>query len=525
MKRVDLPATPTARSPQSADDRLARLERQARVFDTTLSAIVDFAYIFDLDGRFSYVNKALLNLWGLPLEDAVGKNFFDLGYPEPLAARLQAQIQQVIDTGERLSDETPYTSPTGAGGYYEYIFSPVLAADGSVEVVAGSTRDVSARKHAETALRHRTAQFETLLGNAPLGVYLVDGDFRFREANPAAHAVFGDLPDLIGRDFVEVLRGMATDAQVNEVLGRFRHTLATGEQYIAAETVPQRPDGQPTGYYEWQINRIPLPDGGYGVVCYFRDITPHVRARLDLETADRQKNEFLAMLAHELRNPLAPIRNASELLGRTQSNDPATSAAIAVVERQVGHLTRLVDDLLDVARITQGRIELRRHPLELGSVIAHAIETVAPLLQDKRHEVTVTPSLERLYVSGDSARLVQCLANILTNAAKYTDPGGHIRLQPRKDGDEAVLTISDDGAGIAPMLLPHLFDLFVQSDRTLDRAQGGLGIGLAVVKRLVEMHGGRVSATSAGIGRGATFEIRLPLVDPAEPASAAALPA
>lgn len=513
MTRVDPPASPTT------------LERQARIFETTLSAIVDFAYIFDLRGRFLYANKALLDLWGLPLDQAVGKNFFDLQYPEPVAARLQQQIQQVIDTRKGLSDETPYTSPTGAGGYYEYIFSPVFGADGSVEMVVGSTRDVSARKHAEDSLRRRTAQFETLLANAPLGVYLIDADFRFREANPTARAVFGDLPDLIGRDFVATLRAIRSEQHSNEVLQRFRHTLATGEQYLSAETVPQRPDGQATGYFTWQLNRIPLPDEGYGVVCYFRDVSPQVLARRELEIADRQKNEFLAMLAHELRNPLAPIRNASEILARTPSPDATTTEAIGVVSRQVGHLTRLVDDLLDVARITQGRIELRRRPLELGTVVAHAIETVGPLLQEKRHDVSVTPSYEPLWVSADSARLVQCVANILTNAAKYTNPGGQVRIQQRKVGAEAVLTISDDGAGVPPALLPRLFDLFVQSDRTLDRAQGGLGIGLAVVKRLVEMHDGRVSAASAGVGRGATFEIRLPLVASIEHASPAATPA
>jgi signal transduction histidine kinase len=240
----------------------------------------------------------------------------------------------------------------------------------------------------------------------------------------------------------------------------------------------------------------------------------HRQSLLQLETENRQKNEFLAMLAHELRNPLAPIRNASELLSRTvPAAEPHAHAAIDIVKRQVAHLTRLVDDLLDVSRITQGRIELRRQPLALADVISQALETVEPLFREKRHRVSTTLSFEPLPVYGDPARLVQCIANILTNAAKYTDPSGEIHVESHADGTYAVLTVRDDGAGIPQDLLPRVFDLFVQSQRTLDRAQGGLGIGLSVVRRLIEMHGGTVSASSAGLGRGSTFEIRLPLIE------------
>ena len=171
-----------------------------------------------------------------------------------------------------------------------------------------------------------------------------------------------------------------------------------------------------------------------------------------------------------------------------------------------------MDDLLDVSRITQGRIELKRRPVQLADVIAQAVEIVEPLIKERQHKVSIT-SYRALRVNGDPARLVQCVANILTNAAKYTDPNGEIHLESRHEGAEAVLTVADNGVGIAQDLLPQVFDLFVQSDRTLDRAQGGLGIGLSVVKRLVEMHGGSVSASSGGLRTGSTFEIRLPLID------------
>jgi signal transduction histidine kinase len=243
-----------------------------------------------------------------------------------------------------------------------------------------------------------------------------------------------------------------------------------------------------------------------------------------LYTADRRKDEFLAMLAHELRNPMAPIRNASELLARMIPADPEMQAPVGIVKRQITHLSRLVDDLLDVSRITQGRIELQRRPIELAEVITQAMESVEPLMRERRHRVFVSTSYEPLYVNGDGARLVQCLSNILTNSAKYTDSGGEIRIEERAESGWAVVSITDNGVGIPPELLPQIFDLFVQSDRSLDRSLGGLGIGLSVVQRLVEMHGGFVSASSPGPGGGAKFEVRLPLVAAPE-ASVAAEPA
>jgi PAS domain S-box-containing protein len=370
------------------------------------------------------------------------------------------------------------------------------------------------RRQAEEALRRRTAQFETLFNEAPLGVYLVDAEFRIRELNPTALAVFGDIPDLIGRDFDEVIHILWPKDHADEAVRVFRRTLETGEPFFEAEHIEQRLDRRVTEHYEWQINRITLPDGRFGVVCYFRDISAHVQARTALEIADRQKDEFLAMLAHELRNPLAPLRNASELLAMIAREEPRTQFGVEVIKRQVTQLTRLVDDLLDVSRITQGRIELTREPLELAAIIAQAVETVEPLMRDKRHQVSILASQQPLYVNGDNARLVQCVSNILTNAAKYTDRDGEIRVRWYADGSTAVVEISDNGAGIPAELLPRIFDLFVQGDRTLDRSQGGLGIGLSVVRRLVEMHRGQVVARSAGVAEGSTFTIALPLIEP-----------
>ncbi len=261
--------------------------------------------------------------------------------------------------------------------------------------------------------------------------------------------------------------------------------------------------------------RLSVARVGDGVAVAAVDLSARWLAEEALRQADRQKDEFLAMLAHELRNPLAPIGNSVDFLSRVLNDDERARSALGMAKRQFRQLTRLVDDLLDVSRITQGRIELQRQPLELAHVVSQALETVEPLVDEKRHEISVTHlGSQPLYVSADAARLTQCLVNVLTNAIKYTNAGGRIRVQTDVQGPNAVIEISDTGAGIAADLIPRVFDIFVQGDRTLDRSQGGLGVGLAVVKRLVEMHGGSVSARSAGPGQGAEFSIHLPLIEP-----------
>jgi signal transduction histidine kinase/ActR/RegA family two-component response regulator len=276
------------------------------------------------------------------------------------------------------------------------------------------------------------------------------------------------------------------------------------------------------GSLGWTFSRaIPLLDDKGDIVEWFgaaSDVTERrethealERQRLELEEADRQKNEFLAMLAHELRNPLAPIRNASELLARMIGGNPQAQGIVEVVQRQVAHLSHLVDDLLDVSRITQRRIELRRETVEVAEVIRQAVETVEPAIRERSHDLQIHSSYQALSVHGDVSRLVQCVVNLLTNAAKYTDNGGRIHITSGREGEMALIEVVDNGMGIATQLVPRVFDLFVQSDRTLDRSQGGLGIGLSVVQRLVEMHGGSVAAASDGPGQGSTFSIRLPL--------------
>jgi signal transduction histidine kinase/response regulator RpfG family c-di-GMP phosphodiesterase len=229
--------------------------------------------------------------------------------------------------------------------------------------------------------------------------------------------------------------------------------------------------------------------------------------------ADRRKDEFLAMLAHELRNPMAPILNALHLL-REEGGDPAAEQAREVAERQIRHLARLVDDLLDVSRISSGKIHLRKGRVELGETVARAVETARPLFAARRHVLSVSLPDEPIPLEADATRLEQVLANLLNNAAKYTEPGGWVVIEALREGEAAVVRVRDNGIGITPELLPRIFDLFTQADRSLDRSQGGLGLGLTLVRSLVEMHGGSVTAASAGVGKGSEFVVRLPLGAP-----------
>ena len=255
-----------------------------------------------------------------------------------------------------------------------------------------------------------------------------------------------------------------------------------------------------------------------------REITRSRQAEEELQDANRRKDEFLAMLSHELRNPLAPIRNAVELMRRVGSTEQRLIMARDVIDRQVTHLARLVDELLDVSRISQGKIVLKKEPVELSKIVAHSVETVRPMIDAREQRLAVEVSARPVWLLGDFARLSQVLANLLNNAAKYTPDGGRIKLAAMAGEGFATITVEDNGSGIDTELLPRVFELFVQGERGLDRSQGGLGIGLTLVKRLVELHHGRVEAHSEGTGRGARFKVTLPsisAVQPEEPPPAA----
>lgn len=272
--------------------------------------------------------------------------------------------------------------------------------------------------------------------------------------------------------------------------------------------------------------------GPAGTVLALRDVTERSRLEEELRrrtqemiAAERRKDQFLAMLAHELRNPLAPIRNAVELMRQVETLDPTFQPAREMVERQVKHLARLVDDLLDVSRITRGSIRLRKEVVSLNDVIERAVENARPLIESRAHELRLQLPAEPIRLEADPTRLEQVISNLLDNAAKYTMPGGRIRVTAGREGEEAVVRVRDSGIGVPSDVLERVFEPFIQTDGSLARTEGGLGVGLTLVRSLVEMHGGRVAASSPGLGQGSEFVVRLPAPLLAEEAAPAAEPA
>jgi signal transduction histidine kinase/CheY-like chemotaxis protein len=291
-------------------------------------------------------------------------------------------------------------------------------------------------------------------------------------------------------------------------------TLHENRAYNGEEIVIERPDGRRVTVL---AHANPLHDESgrlIGAVNVLVDISDRKRTETALRDADRRKSEFLATLGHELRNPLAPIRNSLQVMRLAAGDGPAVEQARAVMERQLGQMVRLIDDLLDLSRITEGRIELRRGRIDLAAAVQDAVETSRPLIAERGHDLAVVLPPRPVHVDGDRTRLAQVFANLLNNSAKYTACGGRIRLTVEPQGSDAVVKVADTGAGIPTERLRDIFEMFTQVDRSSEHAQGGLGIGLNLVQRLVELHGGRVEAHSDGPGTGSEFVVRLPTMLP-----------
>ncbi len=398
-----------------------------------------------------------------------------------------------------------------------------LLSDKLVAKVDELERETAERQRAQALAARREAQLAGIIASAMDAIITVDGEQRivlFNAAaermfgHPASHVVGGPLDALLPERFrtvhaghIRAFHNTGVTARRMGALGAISGLRANGEEFPIEAAISQlEMDGAP--YY----------------TVILRDISQRMEAEAVRQEAERQKDEFLAMLGHELRNPLTPIRNAAHVLSRLEVEEPRVRWAQRIIESQVVHLTRLVDDLLDVSRIARGKIVLKRTRVGVAHLLRQAVESAQPLMRDKQHHLGLTVPAEDLTLEGDPTRLAQVVHNLLDNSAKFTPEGGCIELAARALGDEVEIEVRDNGAGISADLLPQVFDLFHQGDASLDRAQGGLGIGLTVVRRLVELHGGHVEAHSAGPGQGARFSVRLPLVEagaePPEPIAA-----
>ncbi len=496
-----LPTTPEL---EGADHRAFL----AAIVDSFEGAIVGKT----LDGVILSWNRGAERLLGYSAEEAVGQSVRMLipddrqSEEDDILARLRlGQSIEHYETVRRRKD--------GALLDVSLTVSPVRDEDGQVVAASKVLRDVGARKRAEATLRESEERFRTLADNIAQFAWMADGDGELFWYNKRWY-------DYTGTTF-EQMRGSGWQAvhhpdHLDRVVQKYRAAIRRGVEW--EDTFPLR---AADGTYRWFLSRaIPIRhDLTREVLRWFgtnTDITDRIAMEQALRDADRRKDEFLATLAHELRNPLAPIRHGLELLRLGAAEGEAAQRLYATIERQTDHLVRLVDDLLDVSRITRGKVELRRTRLELRRIVAAAVEVSRPLLDGAGVELDVDLPAAPVWLKADPTRLAQVLANLLNNSAHYTPEGGQVRIAAEVAGDEVAVRVTDTGAGIAPDRLERIFDLFEQGGGGRPGGMSGLGIGLTLVKSLTELHGGRVEAYSAGVGQGSELTVTLPVLRAAE---------
>jgi PAS domain S-box-containing protein len=462
------------------------------------------------------------------------ETFRILGYPPDTAANLASFRARVhpadrealralsvrgLQRAERYATEYRIVRPDGTERVLRAWLQFERAPDGKTTRAFGTCQDITERKQGEQEVRRAREQLELVVDSTPAFIAHYDRERRLVWANRSYAARFGKEPkDLVGKRLDELIG--------EEAFRVFEPSFAraiAGESFQVELEVPYAAGprfvqviGAPTR------DAAGVPDGATAVLT---DLThrrtlerERERALADLQEANRHKDEFLGMLAHELRNPLAPILNGVEVL---ESLEPGqwdlAGQYLPIIARQARHMRRLLDDLLDVSRVSQGKIQLHKERVDLNALLQQAIETTRPAVLAKQHTLSLTLAPQAALLDADPTRMVQVFANLISNAAKYTDAGGHITIASAAEPGEAVVTVRDDGVGMTPEMLTRAFDLFVQDTRSLDRAQGGLGIGLTLVRTLVMMHGGSVRAYSDGPGHGCELVVRLPLAAAAAP--------
>jgi len=480
-------------------------------FEWAVEAAPNGMILVSQDGTILLANAQAERLFGYARDELVGELIETL-VPERFRSRHEQDRRRFL--------ALPEIRPMGKGrDLYgrrkdgrevpvEIGLSPIAAAEGIL--VLASIVDISERKRLEASLREREARYSLLAENVPEILYTADPNGHYDYLNQRHYTFTGQTPEkALGEGWLDAVH----PEDQARMQARWRESVTQGVPFDTEFRLRHH-----DGTYKWFCNHsIPIRDDQDQIIKWFgvtADVHDQKRAQEALLEMDRRKNEFLAMLAHELRNPLAPIRNAVQVMRKLGPLEARLQWVRDVIERQVMHLTRLVDELLDVSRITQGKMQLHLQTVELAEVVTDAIETARPLMEARQHRLTLILPPEPVRLMADPSRLVQILENLLSNAAKYTPNGGTIELAVERADAGVVLRVKDTGIGMAADLLSRVFEPFVQAEQSLDRPGGGLGIGLTLVRRLVELHGGRVEAHSEGVGKGSEFVVRLPVYEP-----------
>ncbi len=489
----------------SESDQLRGAEKQ---FAHLVAGVLDYAvFLLSPEGIVKTWNAGAQRIEGYAPDEIIGKHFSQFYPPDAIAAGWPEEELKRAQRDGRFEDVGWRIRKDGSRFWTSVVITPLFEADGTLSGFLKITRDLTERKQAEEALRLSEQRFRLLVeGVKDYAIFMLDPAGNIVSWNAGAERIKGySASEIVGKHFSVFYPSEDVES------GKPQRELEIAREQGSVEDEGWRVKKDRSLFWA-NVVITAIYDKDHQLVGYAkvtRDMTDKRKAAA-LEAADRQKNEFLAMLAHELRNPLAPISNGLQLL-KLQGVDPDTmQQTTEMMERQVVHLVRLVDDLLDVSRVITGKMTFKKEPVELRQIVQRAIEETQVTIDARGHELMLSLPARPIIVDADSHRLSQVVTNLLDNAAKYSEHPSRIWLSVERQGDEAVIRVKDEGIGISPELLPNVFSLFVQADRSLARSKGGLGIGLNVVKRIVEMHGGTVEAASAGLGKGSEFRVRLP---------------
>jgi PAS domain S-box-containing protein len=492
---------------KDAEDALAASEETTR---SIINAALDAVITMDASGLITGWNSQAERLFGWTADEAIGRRLDETVIPPRYRERHRAGLQRFLESGEAtlIGSRVELEGLRRDGSELPVELSMTAIRTGGGYLFSAFLRDITERNREKRLLEENQLRFQMLAEEVPEILFTHDADGNLDYVSPRYFEYTGTTPDMQVEERVKF--NHPEDA--GRVMARWREALRLKIPYDAE----YRMRGKDGAYRWFHARSVPLFDAEGRVARWFgacSDIDDQKRIAERLTDANQAKDEFLAVLAHELRNPLNPIRSAVHVMNQKNADEASLERARGIIDRQVQHMARLVDDLLDVSRISRGRVLLRRETVDLLALVSSTVEDHRSEIGDSGHTVLLDLPTEALWVSGDPTRLAQIVGNILQNANKFTEAGGTIRVRVRcaPEGETAMLSVRDSGIGIEPRMLDRVFETFAQADRSLDHRGGGLGLGLALVKGLVQLHGGSVHAYSEGLGKGSEFSIRLPL--------------